>query len=192
MKLNEKKKLRTAMKGKLEELNLPLYEDLSCQIARNLYSDVSWVEARTIGITLSRAPEVDTFQLIRKAWEQGKRVAVPKCQPKNREMIFRQLTRFAQLETVYSNLYEPVEAETEMVEPEKIDLLIVPGLAFTKTGYRLGFGGGYYDRFLKSYSGRTLSLAFEQQLVPELPIEPHDLPVSKIVTENGVFHCVDQ
>ncbi|MBT2754731.1 5-formyltetrahydrofolate cyclo-ligase [Mesobacillus foraminis] len=192
MKLNEKKKLRTAMKGKLEELNLPLYEDLSCQIARNLYSDVSWVEARTIGITLSRAPEVDTFQLIRKAWEQGKRVAVPKCQPKNREMIFRQLTRFAQLETVYSNLYEPVEAETEMVEPDKIDLLIVPGLAFTKTGYRLGFGGGYYDRFLKCYSGRTLALAFEQQLVPDLPIETHDLPVSKIVTENGVFHCVDQ
>lgn len=189
--MDEKKKLRIAMSERLNKLSLPWYEDLSYQIACNLYQDIVWKEARMIGITISRAPEVDTFQLIRKAWEQGKNVAVPKCQPKTRQMTFRLLTGFSQLETVYSNLLEPVESKTQMVNPGDLDLLIVPGLAFSQNGYRLGFGGGYYDRFLKNYSGHTLSLAFEQQLVPELPLDPHDLPVSKIVTENGVIDCGD-
>ena len=80
-------------------------------------------------------------------------------------MDFRILDCFDQLESVYFGLLEPIESKTKKVEPKEIDLMIVPGLGFDKDGFRLGVGGGYYDRFLQNYNGNTLSLAFQEQMV---------------------------
>ena len=77
------------------------------------------------------------------------------------------MQRFDQLESVYFGLLEPIEAETDFVAKDNIDLLIVPGIAFTEPGYRTGVGGGYYDRYLQHYQGRTVSLAFHEQIVPK-------------------------
>jgi len=187
--MDGKLEIREKLKSELAKLDLPIYEDLSYQIALNLFNDLGWKQAKTIGITVSRPPEVDTFQIIPKAWEQGKQVVIPKCLPKTKEMEFRILEKFSQLERVYFNLYEPIVDKTKKVDPNQIDLLIVPGLAFNSSGYRLGFGGGYYDRFLKHYNNETVSLAFPQQLVEEIPVEAHDLPVGKIITSQGVFVC---
>jgi len=187
--VEEKKQLRRLMKSELEKLSFPHYEDCSYQIACHLFKDHRWQEARTIGITISRRPEVDTLQIIRKAWELGKEVAIPKCIPKTRELVFRSFTRFSELEMVYSGLYEPIVERTEEIDSDTIDLLVVPGLAFSKSGYRLGFGGGYYDRYLGENKSNTVSLAFSQQMVTQVPIEPHDFPVSKIITDEGVIDC---
>lgn len=183
----EKKTFRSTIREQLKNIPIPQYEDRSDQISQMLYNDPFWKEASTIGITVSNHPEVNTWPIIRKGWETGKRIVIPKCLPKTRSMVFRELTRFSQLETVYSGLFEPMESETKEVLPKDIDLLIVPGIAFTRKGYRLGVGGGYYDRFLQNYHQRTLSLAFSVQLVNELPIENHDLPVKKIITEEEVI-----
>ena len=185
--MDVKKDLRKSMKAKLAELSLPEYEDLSYGVAQQLYQTDVWMEASTIAITVSKAPEVDTFQIIRKGWEQGKRMVVPKCEPKSRKLNFRELKRFSELETVYYGLLEPITTETESVSADEIDLVVVPGLAFSKGGYRLGFGGGYYDRFLANYQGNTVSLAFKDQIVPEVPVESHDIPVQKIVSSEGVM-----
>lgn len=185
--MDEKKELRKQVKDELTALKLPLYEEWSLGIARQLYEDEDWKNASTVAITISRSPEVDTFQIIRKAWEQGKRVVIPKCESESRSMDFRQLTRFTQLESVYFGLYEPIVSETESVNQEDIDLVIVPGLAFDKSGYRLGFGGGYYDRFLANYHGKKLSLAFEKQIVNHVPREKHDIPVGKIIANHEVI-----
>ena len=142
---------------------------------------------RCIGITISSPPEVDTFQIIRKAWDEGKQIVIPKCLPKERKMDFRKLERFDQLESVYSGLLEPIESKTNLVEPSDIDLLIVPGIAFDSEGFRMGFGGGYYDRFLQSFKGNTVSLAFREQIVSNLPKEDHDIPVEKIITDEEIF-----
>nr|WP_197414446.1 5-formyltetrahydrofolate cyclo-ligase [Bacillus sp. FJAT-29937] len=189
--MEDKKKLRKEIMEKLSMINKPQYEQFSYQIANQLYQDIYWQEAETVGITISKQPEVDTYQIIRKAWEEGKRLVVPKCLPKTRELVFRTLHRFDQLESVYYGLLEPIEAETDEVSPNEIDLIIVPGLAFTENGYRLGFGGGYYDRFLTKYNGHTLSLAFHDQIVANLPVEAHDIPVSKIITDEEV-KCVNE
>lgn len=183
---DDKAVVRKEIMAKLAKLERPQYEHLSYEIASTLYKNSCWKEAKMIGITISRFPEVDTYQIIRKAWEEEKQVAIPKCLPKNREMVFRELTQFNQLESVYSGLLEPIEAETKEVLMKDIDLLIVPGLAFTKDGYRLGFGGGYYDRYLQKYKGETISLAFESQIVSQLPVEKHDLPVGKIISAEGI------
>ena len=184
--ISDKKALRKQIIEELAKIQKPQYENLSYQIAKRLYDDEYWKEAETIGLTISRFPEVETYQMIRKAWEEGKQVVIPKCLPKTRELAFRTFTQFDQLESVYSGLLEPIESETTEVDPNKIDLLVVPGLAYSENGYRLGFGGGYYDRFLTQYKGRTLSLAFHQQIVTNLPIEEHDIPVGKIITDEKV------
>lgn len=185
--MNTKQELRESMKIQLKGMPFPLYEDSSYRIAQRLYQDDFWENARVIAITISKAPEVDTLQIIRKAWEQGKRVVVPKCEHKTRTMDFRELTRFSQLESVYFGLFEPIASETERVSPGEIDLVVVPGLAFSMEGYRLGFGGGYYDRFLADYQGRTLSLAFKNQILANLPYEIHDIAVHKIITDYEVI-----
>ena len=183
----EKNSLRQQMKDRLSKLSKPLYQDYSYKIAKRLFEDDDWINAKTIGITISKQPEVDTYQIIQKAWELGKQVAVPKCLPEEKKLSFRIITEFSQLESVFYGLLEPIVDVTTAVVPEQIDLLIVPGLVYIKDGYRLGFGGGYYDRFLQSYKGITLSLAFDCQVASSIPIEKHDKPVSKIITNGEVI-----
>lgn len=185
--MRDKKDLRKSLQEQLATLTKADYEHYSYLIAKRLYKETVWKEANTIGITISKMPEVDTYQIIRKCWEAGKKVVIPKCSPKDRRMEFRTLTAFNQLESVYYGLLEPVPGMTEEVQPDEIDLLIVPGLAYTSRRFRLGFGGGYYDRFLQNYKGHTLSLAFHMQIAEEIPIEEHDLPVEKIITDQGII-----
>jgi 5-formyltetrahydrofolate cyclo-ligase len=182
--MNEKKLMRKQMIKILKEITKPLYEDYSYKIANQLYQDEDWRQANVIGITVSKFPEVDTYQIIRKAWEQGKKVVVPKCYPQDKKMIFYLLTEFSQLESVFFGLLEPKDDCTEAVDARDINLMIVPGLAYTKEGYRIGFGGGYYDRYLKNYTGKTLTLAFDVQIIPQFKMEEYDMPVSKIITNN--------
>ncbi len=181
----DKKHLRKEIQSRLSKIPKPLYEKKSSQIANHLFHDDGWKNAHTIGMTISRAPEVDTYNIIKKGWEEGKQIVVPKCYPKERKMVFRLIDSFNQLETVYYGLQEPKEEETRAMDMDKIDLLIVPGLGFTSDGSRLGFGGGYYDRYLHDYHGPTLSLAFEEQIVAAIPMEKHDIKIKKIISERG-------
>ncbi|MDP4103894.1 MAG: 5-formyltetrahydrofolate cyclo-ligase [Bacillota bacterium] len=183
----DKKQLRIKLKETLSNLSKPSYEELSKQISHQLYRDEDWNQANIIGITISKFPEVDTYQIIRKAWEMGKTIAVPKCYPKEKKMSFRIISDFSQLESVFYGLLEPIEEKTKHINPENIDLIIVPGLGYTKEGYRLGFGGGYYDRYLKDYSGKTISLAFQSQIIPAFKTENFDIPVAKIITDAKVM-----
>lgn len=187
--MNDKTLLRTQVKEELSKLSDPLYEDFSGQIATRLYNDEDWKQAGMIGVTISRRPEVDTLQIIRKAWEQGKQVVVPKCFPKAKKMTFYSISEFSQLTSTFFGLSEPIEAVTQKVASEQIDLLIVPGLAYTKNGYRIGFGGGYYDRYLANFTGKTVSLAFDLQIIPDFTVEQHDIPVAKIITTEKVILC---
>jgi 5-formyltetrahydrofolate cyclo-ligase len=183
----EKKELRIKLKETLSALSKPIYEEFSKKIVSQLFQDEDWKQSAIIGVTLSKFPEVDTYPIIRKAWEQGKTVVVPKCYPKEKKMSFRVLSDFSQLESVFYGLLEPIEEKTQLINHENIDLIIVPGLGYTKEGYRVGFGGGYYDRYLKNYSGKTISLAFHSQMIPSFKAENHDIPVEKIITNDEVI-----
>ncbi|WP_230130504.1 5-formyltetrahydrofolate cyclo-ligase [Bacillus sp. CECT 9360] len=186
-----KEKIRSEIKAVLTTMSESDYQQLSRAIATQLYQLGEWERANLIGITISNHPEVDTREIIKRAWEQGKEVAVPKCFPADKSIQFRKIVSFDQLEKVYYGLWEPIMTETEIVSANEIDLLFAPGLAFTESGYRLGFGGGYYDRFLPYYKGPTLSLAFKDQVLPALPVETHDIPVAKLVTPERVIVCHD-
>ncbi|PFJ12631.1 5-formyltetrahydrofolate cyclo-ligase [Bacillus cereus] len=183
----EKVRLRKQIIEHMNSLSEEQYTNLSEQIAVLLYVQKEWIEAKTIGITLSMEREVNTYPIIEKAWEEGKKVVVPKCNKGTRTMSFRRISNFDQLETVYMNLREPIPTLTEEVSVAEIDLLIVPGVAYTRRGERIGYGGGYYDRYLVHYKGKTLSLVYDFQMVKHIPVEPFDKNVEKIITEKGTM-----
>ncbi len=154
-------------------------------LTKRLLESALWENAETIGITMAQGFEWDTKPIIEAAWDQKKNVAVPKCIPEQRKLVFYKLTDFSQLEVVYYQLLEPNPEETMKIDKQKIDLLIVPGIAYDKKGYRIGFGGGYYDRFLADFSGETVSLVHTMQLTDYLPSEAFDIPVRNLMTEHG-------
>ncbi len=185
--LTSKRFLRSSLQQDLQQKPQQQYEIQSTQIATRLFNTEEWKDASTIAITISRTPEVDTYPIIHEAWQTGKTIVVPKCHQQTRTMTFHGIQSFEQLESVFFGLLEPIVSQTVEVHKSRIDLVIVPGLGYTTKGYRIGFGGGYYDRFLSDYEGKTISLAFPEQIKPSLPLEPHDIPVRKLITPEEVI-----
>lgn len=128
--------------------------------------------------------EVVTRFLIEEAWKAGKQVAVPKVSGK--DMIFYKLEDFSQLEPGYYGIPEP--ARGEIVEWEDA-LMIMPGVAFDKENHRVGYGGGFYDRFLEKHPRvQRVAVAFSFQILPEVPVEPTDIFPQIIVTEKDTYY----
>ncbi|GAA0482432.1 5-formyltetrahydrofolate cyclo-ligase [Salinibacillus aidingensis] len=184
----DKKELRRQGIQNLKSLSETQRAHLSKKISNHVI-DTEWFhKADIIGVTVSKSFELDTSYLIHKAWETGKKVCVPKCYPnQNHHMKFFIITSFDQLERVYAGLLEPDPDQTVKIPGDQIDLLIVPGIWFDREGYRTGFGGGYYDRFLKDFKHVTISLAANSQILPAVPRDDYDMPVQHLVTEDGVL-----
>lgn len=147
----DKTTLRNKVREALSNMSAATYREQSFAIARKVLQEPYIIEANTIGITISNKPEVDTIHLIEALWKLGKTVAVPKCNAKTREMSFYAIESFAQLETVYMHLREPIPEISEFVDANEMDIILVPGVVFDTQGYRIGYGGGYYDRYVLHY-----------------------------------------
>ncbi|GAA0443314.1 5-formyltetrahydrofolate cyclo-ligase [Lentibacillus halophilus] len=183
----QKRNMRKDAKDELKKLSDAHRMQIEKKLKQNLVSSDVWKRADRIGITVSKGMEWDTNPIIEAAWQEGKTVAVPKCYPDERKLTFFDFHTYDQLETVYYNLLEPNPNKTDNVNKETIDLLIVPGLLFDQGGFRIGFGGGYYDRFLADFPNRTLSLAADFQVVEKLPSDSYDVPVDSLITEHGML-----
>ncbi|WEG14271.1 5-formyltetrahydrofolate cyclo-ligase [Pullulanibacillus sp. KACC 23026] len=185
----EKSRLRSQMKQLLSQMDLEQKKKDDQALHDALIACPFWQKSETIGLTLSTAHEIDTYSLIKRAWEGKKQVVVPKCDPSKKQLTFRQLTSFNQLESVYYGLMEPIVEKTEAVKHEDIDLIIVPGLWFDSRGYRIGHGGGYYDRYLSQYKGMTAALAYNEQVIDLVPNEDYDQPVQWLITPQSIRAC---
>ncbi len=142
----------------------------------------------TMMVFLNFGSEVQTDGLISWGWEMGKRIIVPLCRPADREMMPCIITDFADLEAGHYGIREPRAARRVVVPLEEIDVILIPAVAFDRSGRRVGYGGGYYDRFLPRVPrAARIGAAFACQIVPEVNADPHDIPAQRIVTENGVI-----
>ena len=131
--------------------------------------------------------EVVTEYLIKEAWKAGKEVAVPKVVGK--DMVFYKLTDLARLEPGYFGIPEPVSGE--IVNWSKA-LMIMPGVAFDRANHRVGYGGGFYDRYLEKHPQlERVAIAFSFQMLPEVPTEPTDICPQIIVTEEEICYLTD-
>ena len=136
-------------------------------------------EAKVIASYLSFPHEFQTQELIEQALKDGKKVLIPKTYPKGR-MDFVVYDPQQLVKTSFG-LLEP-QGDLEVVDASQIDLVHVPGLAFTTEGYRIGYGGGYYDRSLEHFPGHTLSTIYPCQVQQFMP-ENHDIPVQEVLID---------
>ena len=144
-------------------------------------------QAKTIHIFISKTDEPDTSPIIESAWESGKTVAVPCVVPESFELFHSQLKSFEDLSSGALGVLEPSPEGRIKMTPESFDLVIIPGVAFDRKGGRLGYGKGYYDRFLEQTAAFRLALAFNFQVLEKVPTEKHDVPMNGILTESGII-----
>ena len=135
-------------------------------------------EAKTIYFYLPYNQEVRTVPMLEKALADGKQVAVPKVY--GEEMKFILLTDLNRVEKGYASILEPIDDGPVADDPTA--LVLMPGLAFDSQGHRMGYGGGFYDKFLAAQPGHpTVALCYEFQMLPQLPCESHDIPVDLVL-----------
>lgn len=173
----DKATLRREMTEKKRALTAEEIETASRELARRLFAHPLYRAAKTLYVYLSANQEVRTDGIVRQAKQDGKRVCAPKVEGK--ELQFYYLEEDTKLQTGAFGILEPVNGQ-ESDDPAA--LVLLPGLVFDRAGHRLGYGGGYYDRFLaREPQHPTVALCFGFQLVDELPAEPHDVPADAVI-----------
>ena len=160
------------------------------EIIQMLEQMPAYRQAGLVLFYVSTPSEIDTHTAIRRALTGGKQVAVPRCIPGTREMEFWLIGSMEDLEPGSFGVLEPKTAQCIKLErPSRSSACILPGLAFDRYGHRLGYGAGYYDRFLARYPGKRIGLCYDACLLPRLSHGRFDLPVHWILTESGAHRC---
>ena len=152
-----------------------------------LVASPEFAAARIVMLYLTAAQELDTTPLALRCWQSGKTVVVPKVSWDQRRMLPVEITSLqTRMTTTGPGVREPVSGQPMPVN--LLDLVIVPGLGFTADGHRIGRGMGFYDRFLaqSDFIGVSCGLGFEDQIVPQLPVLDHDMPLSMLCTDRGI------
>lgn len=164
--------------------------DLKSQKILSFITELSkFKEAKTVMSFLNFGEEVETTPLAESVLKSGKRLILPRCAPHG-VLIPAVIHDLAEdIEPGRWGIREPKKEGIVSVDPEEIDLVIVPGAAFDRQGNRLGYGGGFYDRFFTRLRIETpkIALAFTCQILPEIPLDPYDLKVDALATEEGVI-----
>ncbi len=185
-----KQRLRMECKEKRILLSASEKARLDHKITNKLCNLWQYREAKTVLCYVSTDIEVDTFELLRRALDEGKTVAVPRCIDGTREMDFYGITDFSQLSSGAFGVLEPDPARCEKLFDLSSGLCIIPALAYDRSGYRLGYGKGYYDRFLSRFSGETVGLVYASCLYERLPHGKFDRCAERVVTENQVLNIL--
>ena len=185
---DRKRTLRRELRARRAAVPAPLRSAWSKAIASRTASLPEWRDAEIVHLFIGSLPgEVETRSLAEAALLEGKTLLCPRVA--GAELESRRVRSLDDLAPGYRGLPEPDPARCEPVPPGEAGWLLIPGLAFTTQGDRLGMGSAFYDRLLASVAAPAVALAFELQLAGELPIAPHDRPVDAIITELRGIRC---
>lgn len=159
-------------------------------ITQKLLTTSEYEKASTVLTYVSVSSEVSTRQFIKQSLSDGKTVAVPRCLPQHR-LEFVAVTSLEQLLPAPFNLLEPPKELPALTEDTiEASICIVPALLVDIKGYRLGYGAGFYDRFLSTYPGKKICLAYHSNLSKILlPHTEFDVPVDMVITESNILTC---
>ena len=172
-----KSDIRKQILSQLKALPQAQKEEMDFALTERVLHHPFYQEAKTIATYLSFPHEFQTAELIKQAQKDGKEIVIPKTYPKG-QMDFV-VYEPEKLERNSFGLLEP-QGEAIVFKPSQIDLIHVPGLAFNPSGYRVGYGGGYYDRYLEHFTGHTISTLYPCQIQDFHP-DPHDIPVEEVL-----------
>ncbi len=160
-------------------------------IARKVATLWQYKHCRVLLTYVSTAIEVDTKAIMEQAWADGKQVAVPRCVPGTRDMQFFFITGMHDLEPGMFGVLEPVPERCREMTDFSEGLCLVPALCYDFKGYRLGYGKGYYDRFLARFDGDMIGIEYSNCVKPQLPHGRFDRPVSLLVTDRYIRRTGD-
>ena len=187
-----KQTLKQEIFRKRKSLTRGEIKEKSKRIKENLYSLEEFEEAKNIMLYVSFNEEVDTQEIIKELLiNKEKNIIVPYVVKNDPILQLSELKSFNELEPKTLDILEPRDNFIREFGLKKLDSVIVPGIVFDENGYRIGYGYGYYDRFLKNLDKnvKKIGLAFEFQLVGKIPEERHDVPVDIVVTGERVLKC---
>ncbi len=159
------------------------------EIEKNLLLQKEFEIAKNIMVFASFRSEPDTYGIMQKSFELGKRVILPKVNRESHELLLYEIIDINELAPGYMNIPEPDVPETRSFHAEDLDLMIIPGIAFGRKGERIGYGGGYYDRLIQTIKRRPplVAIAYDEQIIEKVPVLDHDINVNKIITDKRVI-----
>ena len=174
----DKKELRRQIRELKRAMTSEQIDAASARLGELFLNCPQYKEAKTIYGYLPYNQEVRTVPMLEQAMRDGKRIAVPKCH--GDEMRFIYMDDLSRVEKGYANIPEPIADDP--VADDKTALVLMPGMAFTKDGKRMGYGGGFYDKFLAAEPDHpTVALCYDFQMVEDLPTEDYDIPVDCVL-----------
>ncbi len=182
-----KQDIRKIIKRKREEIDKQIKKELDLRIMNNFFNSDYINKSNVIFIYVNMESEINTVDIITRLLNMGKRVAVPKVLPGNKEMVALEIKSLSDLnESGAFGILEPDITKKDV--GDEVDLIILPGLAFDKRGYRIGYGGGFYDRFLQRYNNvKRVSLCYNFQIIENIPEEDFDEAIDIIITEDKII-----
>lgn len=174
----DKTELRREIRARKRTMTEAEIEERSARLAQLFFASRAYQNAKTIYGYLPYNQEVRTVPMLERALKDGKKVAVPKVY--GEEMKFLYLDDLTAVAKGYAGIPEPIADEP--VAHDETALVLMPGLAFDPQGHRIGYGGGFYDKFLAAEPNHpTLALCYEFQMLPKLDVEDHDIPVDMVL-----------
>ena len=180
---NEARKKYRSIREKMVPEKKKIMDD---EILRKLILLGKYQKSKTVLIYVSKKIEVSTYEIMRDAWNRRKRVAVPKCNTQNKSMDFYYINSMNDLEEGTFGVYEPIGIKCDIVKNLSEGICIVPGFSFDTSGYRLGYGQGYYDRFLARFKGFTVGICYSNCINFRLPRGKFDKPIDILVTDKYI------
>lgn len=178
----EKQMLRKHYRDMRKKMTADFKSSLDIELASRFLTSDAYMSCKTMLIYVSTPYEVETREVITSALALGKRVALPVCENQG-EMSFYYINSLCDLKAGKYGILEPQISGKNMVTDFEDSVCVVPGFSFDPKGNRLGYGGGYYDRFLKNYTGISVGFCYGSFVKWEIPAESHDVPVDILVTE---------
>lgn len=181
----DKSQLRTVLKEKRFALPLGDRRSCSCEITRRLIQETA--QYQVIMVYAAKDPEVETLVYINKMLQAGKTIVVPIIEKETHTLRLSRLETVAALRPSTFNVPEPIGSELP-ISPAEVECVILPMVGFDRQGNRLGYGAGYYDRFLASNPHlRTIGLAFSCQETDAVPTDCYDIRMDEIITERDIL-----
>lgn len=183
MNKEEKKVLRNKILEIRDSLNNNEKELIDNKIFNELINTDLYKRSINIFIYISFSNEINTRNIIEKAFKDKKNVFIPKVYKDDKLMKAIKLNSIDELKKNSMGILEPID-DSNYIEKENIDLIVVPGVVFDKECNRIGYGGGYYDRYLKDIKSKEnkIALAYDLQIVDKIESEVHDIKVDYIIT----------
>lgn len=184
--MNEKTTLRAHLRALRDSLDGEYIAAASRSACERITQLDEFKNATAILLYFPINNEISPLFLLDMAQKWGKKIAFPVCDHESGTLTFKEIHTLDKLKAAKFGLFEPNNTCPILIPDEKT-LCIIPAIAFDENGDRLGYGKGFYDRFLRDFKGASVGLTFSDLIVKQLPTDPHDIPVKIVITESEII-----